>query len=129
MSGQPSASESRNAQPDPNVSGKSLPPLDPLLWRKLMPALAVTSTSRKPGDGRAGCASRGRSAVALPYIAVSRKRRRFTSFQGDEPVLHRIDDQLGGLVNTQRVHDVRAMDGNGVDAQPELRGNLLVRLA
>ena len=45
MSGQPSPSASRNAQPDPIVSGRYFFPALPLLWVNRMPAAAVTSVN------------------------------------------------------------------------------------
>jgi len=42
-------------------------------------------------------------------------------------VLDRIHDELRRLVNAERVHDVRAMDGDRVHAQRELRGDLAIR--
>src|SRR5215204_2859940 len=47
----------------------------------------------------------------------------------DEPVLQRVDDELRRLMYTECVHDVRAMNGDGVGAEIQLRGNLLVREA
>src|SRR4051794_10713642 len=43
MSCQPSPSTSRNAAPEPIVSGRYLRPKAPLLWRKWIPAALVTS--------------------------------------------------------------------------------------
>ena len=45
----------------------------------------------------------------------------------DEAVLQCVDDELGGLVDTQRVHDVGAMHGDGVHAEVELGSNLAIR--
>ena len=52
MSGQPSPSASKNAQPEPSVSGRNFLPARPLLWVKWMPACAVTSVNT--GTGRSG---------------------------------------------------------------------------
>ena len=38
MSGQPSPSASKKAQPEPSVSGRYFLPARPLLWMKWMPA-------------------------------------------------------------------------------------------
>ena len=45
MSGQPSPSASKNAAPEPIVSGRYFFPARPLLWVKLMPAADVTSVN------------------------------------------------------------------------------------
>jgi hypothetical protein len=34
-------------------------------------------------------------------------------------------DELRRLVDAERIHDVGAMNGDGVDAQPEFSGNFL----
>ena len=44
----------------------------------------------------------------------------------DEAVLQRVHDELGGLVDAQRVHDVGAMNGNGVHAEIQLGGDFAV---
>src|SRR2546426_10085228 len=43
MSGQPSPSASKNAPPDPSVSGRNFFPARPLLWVNLTPEAAVIS--------------------------------------------------------------------------------------
>src|SRR6516164_466741 len=40
-----------------------------------------------------------------------------------------VNNQFGSLVDSKRVHDVRAMDGNCVRAEMQFGGNLLVRFA
>ena len=47
----------------------------------------------------------------------------------DQPVLDGVDHELGGLVQAQGVHDVGAMDRDGVHAQVQLCGNRAVREA
>src|SRR5258708_1330286 len=51
MSGQPSPSASKKAQPEPSVSGRYFLPARPLLWVKWMPACAVTSVNTGPAGG------------------------------------------------------------------------------
>src|ERR1700722_18945487 len=53
----------------------------------------------------------------------------FDSPNVPQPGANGIDHQLRSLMNSQRVHNVRPMDGNGVGAQIECRLNLLIRLA
>src|SRR2546422_249517 len=48
MSCHPSPSTSTNAQPDPSVSGRYLPPNAPLLWTNRIPAAADTSVNVTP---------------------------------------------------------------------------------
>ncbi len=66
MSGQPSPSASKNAQPEPIVSGSHFFPALPLLCVNLMPAAAVTSVKRIAG-GRV----RGRAASDGARLRVS----------------------------------------------------------
>src|SRR6187401_306993 len=47
-SGQPSPSASKNAPPEPSVSGRYFFPARPLLWVKRTPAAAVTSVNVTP---------------------------------------------------------------------------------
>ena len=49
--------------------------------------------------------------------------------QRHQAVGDRVDDQLGGLVDAERVHDVGAVDRHRVDAEIELLGDLAVRKA
>ena len=50
------------------------------------------------------------------------------SRQIHQSVADGVDHEFGGLVDAQRVHDVGAMDGDGVGAEFERRGDFLVRL-
>src|SRR5215470_7025241 len=134
-----------NAQPDPMVSGSSLPPNVPLLWRTWTPDAVVTSVSVKP---TAFCANRS-AAVADATMPAPQARRnsrrdvadiffrsssdllqtlfRARSWQRHQTVGDRVHDQLGGLVHAERVHDVRAVDGHGIDAQVERLGNFAIQ--
>src|SRR5215470_4698878 len=44
-----------------------------------------------------------------------------------QPVADGIDHQFGRLMDTQRVHDVGAVDGHRIRTQIQLAGNLLIR--
>ena len=57
MSGQPSPSASKNAQPEPTVSGRYFLPARPVLWTKVIPAAAVTSVNWMELDGAAETAT------------------------------------------------------------------------
>src|ERR1035441_5527018 len=72
MSGQPSPSASKNAHPDPNVSGKYFLPARPLLWTKWMPACAVTSVNTGPAGG---------PSAGISMLAAAREKR--TQFRAD----------------------------------------------
>src|SRR6266705_5176642 len=56
ISGQPSPSASKKAQPEPSVSGRYFWPARPLLWVKWMPACAVTSVNTTGEDDVGGAA-------------------------------------------------------------------------
>ena len=73
---QPSPSASRKATPDPSVSGRYFLPKAPLLWRKRMPAGAVTSVkwTGSPAPRRPAHAA-ARGAGKQQRVAVSRPRR------------------------------------------------------
>src|SRR5580765_3068472 len=45
-----------------------------------------------------------------------------------QPCADRIDHEFRGLMNSQRVHDVRAMNSDGICAKFKCRRDLLVRL-
>src|SRR5258708_7083744 len=49
------------------------------------------------------------------------------SWEGDESVADGVDDELGRLVDAERIHDVRAMDRDRVDAELELFGDFAIR--
>ena len=72
---------------------------------------------------------RGRVQTKRKEKKENEKRARHGSQRIDQPVLQRVDDELRGLVDAERVHDVGAMHGDGVGAQLELDGDLLVRKA
>src|SRR5918994_1686964 len=57
MSGQPSALASRNAAPEPSVSGRNFLPARPLLCTNLIPAVAVTSVNVTAAPGAGGAAA------------------------------------------------------------------------
>ena len=98
------------------------------------PAAAVTSTRRKPG-GVCACAAEiaapdpRRSAAKSPQRRQRRLERIVAavhsagSFGLTRPCWMRVDDELGRLVDAERVHDVGAVHGDGVHAQVELRGD------
>src|SRR6266516_4717816 len=46
-----------------------------------------------------------------------------------QPGANRVDDELGSFVDAESVHDVSAVNGYGIGAEFEDRGNFLVRLA
>jgi len=48
------------------------------------------------------------------------------SRQIHQPISNGVDDEFGGFVNAQTIHDVGAMHGNGVRAEIEFRGDFLV---
>ena len=82
---------------------------------------------RKPGARRGWPRAADRPRVA-PTQGLRRHRdrahragTRAGSQQVDQAVLKRVDDELGGLVHAERVHDVGAVHGDRVDAQVELR--------
>src|SRR5579864_4057262 len=54
---------------------------------------------------------------------------RGASRKSHQTIFDRVDDQLRGFVKAESVHDVGAMDGNGVDAEAEFGGNFLVGFA
>src|ERR1700730_4972001 len=51
------------------------------------------------------------------------------SWQGDQAMLNGVDDELGGLVNVERVHDVGAMDRDSVGAEVECLRDLAIGAA
>src|ERR1700686_2179658 len=55
--------------------------------------------------------------------------RKIASRKINQPVADRVDNQLGGLVDSQSVHHVGTVDGDGVRAKVEGGRNLLVGLA
>src|SRR5437879_2037869 len=63
--------------------------------------------------------SKSPTATPRPYISISRPARFVTS----------VKDQRRGAMDAERFHKIGAMHGDGVHAQFEQRGNLLVRLA
>ena len=46
-----------------------------------------------------------------------------------QPVANRVDHQLGGIVDAERLHDIGAMDGDGVRAEAQQDRDVLVRFA
>src|SRR5580700_4812530 len=46
-----------------------------------------------------------------------------------QPGANGVNDQFGGLVNAERVHDVGAMNGYGVGAEVEIGSDFFVRFA
>jgi hypothetical protein len=58
-----------------------------------------------------------------------RARTPADSWQIHQPVLNGVNDQFRRLVNTERVHDIRAMNGNRVYAQRELGRNRPIRVS
>src|SRR5579864_731402 len=46
-----------------------------------------------------------------------------------QPIANGINHEFGGLVYSQRIHDIGAMHGNGIHAEVKLRGNLFIRFA
>ncbi len=63
-----------------------------------------------------------------------RVRSNFSGTRGDSRDVHQavadgVDDQLGGFVNAERVHDIGAMDADGVDAERKLVGDFFVGFA
>ena len=82
-----------------------------------MPAAAVTSTRRKPGSG----------VDASSGAAGAPEEVRGASRDAHQTVADGVDHQFRRIVNFQRLHQIRAMHGDGVGAQAEDRGDLLVR--
>src|ERR1700680_2866782 len=54
---------------------------------------------------------------------------RAASWQIPQAIANGVNDELSGLVDSQRVHDVGTMHPDGVCAETELRGNFLVGFA
>ena len=91
-----------------------------------MPAAVVTSTKRKPG--RRDCAASIR-AQAVPAWQAEAEWQQARDAQQERSAVHRdvhqtvangVDDQLGGLVNSERIHDIGAMNRHGVGAEVEV---------
>src|SRR5262245_8826035 len=97
-----------NAQPDPIVSGSSLPPKVPLLCRNCRPDDVVTSVSAKP---IAFWAYRSAAAADARTPAPHARRNSrlvvddiFSSGKRHQAVGDRVHDELGGFVHAERVH-------------------------
>src|SRR5690349_15876240 len=104
MSSPPSPSASKNAQPEPIVSGSHFLPARPELWVNLMPAAAVTSVNRM-GSSAAGSREIATAADKrignvvvnrLPFIIVlgaqeagprGERLRRFVRLEAQEQLL------------------------------------------
>src|SRR5216684_747884 len=107
MSSQPSPSASKNATPDPMVSGSHFFPVRPELWTKRMPAAAVTSVNLTgslgggTGINNAAPDNRVTNVIVnrLPFIVILRAQepwlggerlRCFIGFESQEKFLFAI---------------------------------------
>lgn len=59
------------------------------------------------------------------YLIISRLRGTLRNIH--QPVADSVHHQFSGLVDTQRIHNVGAMHGDGIGAEVELAGDFLVR--
>src|SRR5881392_735678 len=64
-----------------------------------------------------------------PCRRAENRAATLASRERDQPVRDGVDDELRRLVQAERIHDVRAVDGDRVDAEIELPGDFAIRQA
>ena len=92
----------------------------------------LSGESRAPVRPAPPATTRRQALARAESRAARRTGRRGTSGgsrQVHQAVADGVDDELGGLVDPERVHDVGAVHGDRVDAQLERGGDLAVGLA
>src|SRR5690242_17929079 len=98
------------------VSGRSFWPAAPLACVTASPDAALTSVSRTAGSTAPSVATAPAAASRTNAPAAARARV-IASPGDDQPLLDGVEHELGGLVDLERAHQVRAVHGHGVHAE------------